>query len=224
MGVHPTPGFTANAFIWHNGVTTDLGVPPGATATTANAINNRGDACGFAVWPDPATKFFVRRACAWIDGEFIDLGILAPGYSQSIAYDINDAREIVGTCFDGPGPFTSPGWIWRDGVMTSLAELLPDGPVSLIATGSGINNRGQITGEGIFDDPEGDYSVALLLTPALPPHAGDANCDDAVNVNDLLQVIVHWNPAGPVGGNPADLNRDNMIDQLDIVQVIMHWD
>ena len=43
------------------------------------------------------------------------------------------------------------------------------------------------------------------------------------NVNDLLAVIVNWNPQGPVGGNGADLNRDNKIDPLDLIEVLLHW-
>jgi len=216
MGVHPTPGFTSNAFIWHNGATTDLGIPQGAFATTANAINNLGDACGFAIWPCVECKLPIRRPCAWINDQFIDLGTL-PGLVGGVAFDINDAREIVGYCLgDDIKPF-----IWRNGVMHDLNDLVPDG-TPLLGIARAINNSGQITGQGHVGPPNA-HSIAFLLTPALPQHAGDVNCDATINVNDLLQVIVNWNPPGPVGGNPADLNRDNKIDQLDIIEVVLNW-
>lgn len=215
MGIHPVPTFGATPFVWQAGKTTPLPLPAYALNASgeATALNDLGDACGyFFVGADP----WIRRACAWISGQFVDLGVF-PGQVISYALDINDAREIVGYCQPSfQGPLTA--FIWRNGVMTNLNTITqPGSPFMRVA--HAINNTGQITGEGI--GPEN--LVALLLTPAPPAHAGDTNCDNHVNVDDLLSVILSWNPQGPVGGNPADLNRDNRINVDDLLAVLLHW-
>ena len=223
MGHDPYPIWGATPFIWQDGTTNILPLPSVAAndSGTALAINNLGDACGF-YYIENASKAvpYLRRGCAWIGGQVIDLGTL-PGCNETHPLDMNDAREIVGYCEPaGSGP--NVPFLWRNGVMYDLRTLTPPppiGPTMYIA--AGINNKGQITGYGEVPLPVG-HGVAFLLTPALPATPGDTNCDSIINVVDLLAVIMHWSP-GPVGGDPADLNRDNRIDVNDLLQVIMHW-
>jgi probable HAF family extracellular repeat protein len=205
-------------FIWHNGNTSILPLPPYAVSRTgvAAAINNHGDACGYFFIDDPASKGFLRRGCAWIAGEFIDLGVL-PGGQVSAATDINDAREIVGHCIVKG---FHHAFIWRDGAMMDLADLVPPGNV-IPQDARAINNLGQIAGgAALLPDNDG---VAFRLTPALPAIPGNTNCDDQVNADDLINVILHWNADGPVGGRPADVNRDNRIDMDDLLGVLLNW-
>jgi probable HAF family extracellular repeat protein len=218
MGIDPYPRFGASPFIWHNGKTTTLPLPSYAAANsgTATALNNRGDACGYVFVTHPQTEF-VERACAWIEGQCIDLGVL-PGYDASIALDINDAREVVGYCTDG-GPIMA--FIWRDGVMTRLADLVPPGMLTP-QIANAINNTGQIAGGAILPPPAND-NVAFRLTPALPATPGDTDCSGTVDIDDLLEVIGHWDSAGPVGGRPADVNRDNRIDIEDLLLVLSNF-
>jgi hypothetical protein len=84
-----------------------------------------------------------------------------------------------------------------------------------------LNNSGQIAGGGRSLDGDG---VAIRLTPALPAIPGYTNCDELVNVDDLINVILQWDAEGPVGGRPADANRDNRIDVDDLIEVIMNFD
>ena len=220
---YPDPNWGgATPFIWHNGVTTSLPIPipPGAGSGEAIRLNNLGDACGifYVSNPSGAEPPFVRRACAWFGGQFVDLGML-PTATQAYANDINDAGEIVGYCETPTGliPF-----IWRGGVMTDLRTFNAVAPPSLgLKIAYGINNKGQITGRGSSYGP-GGHGVAFLLTPALPQTPGDVNCDGHANVTDLIAVITNWSP-GPVGGNPADVNRDNRIDVGDLLAVVTHW-
>ncbi len=216
MGIYPLPDEGSTPFIWSAGVTTSLQLPPYAIGDTgaANALNNRGDACGYFFMA--TAPVLLRRACAWIDGQFIDLGVL-PGCNRSFALDINDAREVVGYCAAAQGGQII-AFVWRDGVMRSLGSLTGQ-PDYVFKLGRAINNRGQIAGEGY-----GPLSTAaFIVTPSPPATPGDTNCDSLINVTDLLTVITNWNPPGPVGGNPADLNRDNCIDVNDLLQVIQHW-
>jgi probable HAF family extracellular repeat protein len=213
MGQQPNQ----RGFLSQNGMTTVLQVPPGAVneSGAAASVNNGGDACGYYFILDPVSGQYRRRGCAWIDGEVIDLGTL-PGFPEVDPHSINDAREIVGDALVENG---GTGFLWRDGVMHDLNDLVPPGSPTLFGA-RGINNRGQITGEA---EEASGRGVAYRLTPALPAHPGDTNCDARVDVNDLLAVIAHWNPQGPVGGEGADLNRDNRIDAADLAEVIMHW-
>jgi probable HAF family extracellular repeat protein len=223
MGLSQSPQFGGSSpFLWQDGKTTTLPLPPSAIGNTGSAvaINNRGDAVGifFVANSDPP---IVPRACAWIDGQCIDLGTL-PGFTRCRVQDINDAREIVGYCQTNDNEFAP--FIWRDGVMTDLRSLAQPTPVgTTLRYAYAINDSGQITGEGHDFLPVGDHLVAFLLTPALPENPGDVNCDAAVGVADLLQVIIHWNPSGPVGGRVADLNRDNRINHLDLLEVVANW-
>ena len=113
------------------------------------------------------------------------------------------------------------GFIWRDGELMNLAHFVPaDGAVPNVP--SAINNLGQIAGGGSVSVPQ-PQGVAFRLTPALPSIPGNTNCDETVNVDDLVNVILQWNPQGPVGGRPADVNRDNRIDAGDLLDVIVGW-
>lgn len=219
MGVAVLPGWTATPYIWRNGKTEALWIPTDAGEVTA--LNSRGDACGIYVNHNRVGEPWFRRGCAWIDGQFVDLGMPA-GAFELLALDINNAREIVGFYMFMQGTQTaSKPFIWRDGVMSDLTTMVaPDSPRMIDARA--INDKGQIAGEAI---PIGEgYGVAFRLTPALPETPGDSNCDGQVNTDDLINVVGGWNPQGPVGGGAiADLNRDNRIDALDLFEVIEHW-
>jgi hypothetical protein len=157
----------------------------------------------------------------------IDLGTL-PGYLQSRALDLNDAREIVGYC-DNP-PLRGNGrkaFRWRNGVMTSLQDVLaPDSPQYPVWYAYGINDNGQIAATV---KPPGMSEQAALLTP-VPPNPGDTNCDWSVNVDDLLNVINGWGKyplagtgAPSAGPGSPDLNVDGTVNIDDLLIVLQMW-
>lgn len=122
-------GTQQRAFLATNGVTTDLGVLPGATASWANGLNNNGDVVGYSF-----TSGGQQRAVLWRNGNIVDLGVLA-GQSSSIANDINDLGQIVGTSGDRL-------FLWENGVMRDLGKYSEETFVRARA----INNRGEIIG------------------------------------------------------------------------------
>jgi probable HAF family extracellular repeat protein len=71
--------------MWEDGQIIDLGELPGATFTTAWAINDRGQVVGTSG----------TRAFLWEKGRMIDIGTL-PGIIQSAALAINNRGQIVG--------------------------------------------------------------------------------------------------------------------------------
>jgi probable HAF family extracellular repeat protein len=79
-----------HAFFWQEGVMKDLGTLPGDSASSANNLNNEGQAVGQG-----------SRAIIWRDGVAIDLNSLVPGPPFSPLYllsanAINDHGEVVG--------------------------------------------------------------------------------------------------------------------------------
>jgi probable HAF family extracellular repeat protein len=86
------PVSTSHAFLWQNGVMTDLGTLPGDAQSFGLGINNRGQIVGG----------FISRAYIWQNGVMTDLNTLVPGPPFSPLYllaaeSINDRGEITGT-------------------------------------------------------------------------------------------------------------------------------
>ncbi|MHC5004387.1 MAG: CHRD domain-containing protein [Planctomycetota bacterium] len=69
---------------------------------------------------------------------------------------------------------------------------------------TGANPGGEIRGQIVF--------------PA-PPCLGDVNCDGAIDVDDLVEVILQWGTDDPA----ADVNGDGTVDVDDLVAVILGW-
>ena len=214
----PEPVFDAHAFIYDiaTGTTVDVGTPlPDTSNATATGISADGETiCGWSYIRTPCYPDCVlgRKSFVWSKGVAEDLGVL-PGFQRTFAYDVNDSGNVVGFCDLGAVAF-----VWHDGVMTALNDLIPaDAQLDIIDAHS-INNAGQIAGYAIVTDGSSDV-VGVRLTP-MPSMPGDYNCDRIVNTADLLGVINHWNITG---NNPADFNHDGTVNALDLMIVIQNW-
>ena len=223
MGVGPGGSFYAEGFSWIDGVTTALGVPFGATNSQATAVNNYGLICGIYAYPNP-NGGFIRRGVLWSKRGATDLGVL-PNFLRTNAFDINDAGDIVGHC-DNPPPLNNlRAFIWHDGAIMSLQDLLaPEWSAFHIRYARAINSQGEIAVE--VSGP-GAPARAALLTP-VPPKVGDTNCDWVVNVDDLLNVINAWGPYAGGGGPPGgpgspDLDANGVVNVDDLLMVINNW-
>ena len=84
--LNPDCFFLSHAFLWQNGVLTDLGTLPGGNDSSANVINARGWIAGGSTTGeiDPLTGGPIFHAVLWKDGEIIDLGTLGAVVSTSI--------------------------------------------------------------------------------------------------------------------------------------------
>jgi probable HAF family extracellular repeat protein len=89
-----------------------------------------------------------------------DLGTLGGTYSAAQA--INASGTVIGQSYL-PGDTGIDPFIYSNGTMTDLMTLLPPGAGVTNVTVLGINNRGQIVGQGV--DSNGNFR-ALLLTPS----------------------------------------------------------
>jgi probable HAF family extracellular repeat protein len=151
-----------HAVMWENGKPMHLGNLGGIAWNTSMALNERGDVVGFSNVSKEDGATFNARAFLWTRGHGIrDLGTL-PGDSLSQALGINEKRQIVGiSCTAG---FAScRAFLWEDGVMMDLNDLVADDYADHLYTANDINDLGQITGYTVKAGTED--SLAFLASP-----------------------------------------------------------
>jgi probable HAF family extracellular repeat protein len=150
-----------HAFVWEDGVMTDLGVLPDEEESAAYDINENGQICGASShtlnqYPFPTYV----TACVWDGDEIIEIGKL-PGYTRNnAAGGINDQGQVVGYSSDnGNNPHA---FIWEDGELTDLNSLLPSGSGWELKSAADINEEGKIVGYGKYNGETHGY---LLIPP-----------------------------------------------------------
>jgi probable HAF family extracellular repeat protein len=199
---------TSYAFVYKNGLTTDLPVSSSAIGpAAAMGINNRGDIVGFS-GIGPEHPFLYSH------GLIQDLGTL--GGSNGEANAINDLGEIVGSS-ETTSNAEIHAFLYRQGQMTDLGTLkgglsYPNTNVStrafppIVSEAYAINNWGMIVG------------IATAANGA--PHAFVYNDGKMTDLNDLVK-LTHTN--GPPGF--LELNGANGInDSGQIVGAGRYWD
>lgn len=142
------------AFLLSNGKARSIGLLPGGYFCRAKAINNRGLITGEADTTHRTPHIFL-----YSDGIMHDMGTL-PGYTSSVGEAINNRAEIVG-CTDPDGAIRRIAFICRKGKATDLNHLLSRKDGWILEDATGINDRGQIVGNGIHHGKP----AAFLLTP-----------------------------------------------------------
>lgn len=158
-------GNKADAFIYSNGVFTDLGSLSPIWGSEGIAINDAGQVAG------NAPTVTGTHAFLYTDGHMVDIGVLGPDDSTSIAKGINNAGDVVGFS-DGWGGANLHAFVYSNGVLIDLNSLLPPDSGWVLTTATGINDRGQIIGTGMFNGQgnygfllDTDFSTAATATP-----------------------------------------------------------
>ncbi|HZZ43732.1 MAG TPA: hypothetical protein VFE58_12405 [Tepidisphaeraceae bacterium] len=160
-------GYNYHAFVYVDGTMTDLGTL-GGEISSASAINNAGQIVGKASLGVLATYFnshsslSIDEAHAFLysSGTMTDLGTLG-GY-QSQADAINNLGQIVGESDITPGSYAEHAFLYFDGTMIDLNSLIDPATGWVLNEATGINDRGQIIGNGMYDGQQ----EAFLLTPS----------------------------------------------------------
>jgi probable HAF family extracellular repeat protein len=83
-------------------------------------------------------------------------------HTNSVAYGINDSGQVVGSSGNSRG--TSTAFLYSDGKMIDLNNLLPANSGWFLAEARKINNRGQIVGIGVINGE----NRAFLMAPIAP--------------------------------------------------------
>ena len=130
-----------HAFLWENGVITDLG-HLGGGQSQAFGINSSGDAVGYSrVTPYPGGR---TRAVVWKAGVIKELPMLPGGTGDAMARRINDAGVIVGQSPNAAGETHAVRWLPSPGEPSGYRiEDLGLG----FSVARAINNNGEIVGE-----------------------------------------------------------------------------
>jgi hypothetical protein len=127
---------------------------PGALATYANKINDRGQVVGSANRDFPRVGF---PEAPGTFGYLLERGrftkIRVPGAVQTQALGINNRRQVVGEYVDQAGVFH--GYRWEKGRLTTF-----DGPLGTGASITDINDRGDMVGAYVVPD-DSELGVAV---------------------------------------------------------------
>jgi probable HAF family extracellular repeat protein len=128
----------------------------GGLNSHATAINNSGEVVGHA-----SLASGYEHAFSAVGAIMTDLGTLG---GSSYAYGINDSSTIVG--YSWPANSDNPhAFVYLNGIMMDLNSLVPSGAGWQLLEAYGINNAGQIVGEGLLNG----QSHAFRLDPASVP-------------------------------------------------------
>lgn len=148
-----------DAFLYSNGKMLDLG-NLGMVGSEGTAINATGQVTGWSrVNANGDTHAFL-----YANGTMHDLGTLGGTYSE--AYDINEAGQVVGfSSLSGTEGPTDRAFLYSNGTMQNLNSLIDPNSGWVLHAAMGINDAGQIVGNGLL---QGEGERAFLLTPTTP--------------------------------------------------------
>ena len=145
------------AVVWVDGAPTTLPDLGGVAWNTPAAINSHGDMAGFA--NTAGGSGLSAHAVFWPrEGGIVDLKVL-DGDAISLAFGVNAQRQVVGQSIGD----VSRAFLWQDGVLTDLNDVVEDGSPFLIFAND-INDHGEIAGQGC-DDCASGATFAVRLVP-----------------------------------------------------------
>jgi probable HAF family extracellular repeat protein len=192
------------AFLVQDGVATSLS----DLTSEAASINSFGDIAGGAYFDSP-----FERPVLFVEGDVIDLGLL-PGATAGTAAAINDAGVVVGFCKITNN--ISHAFIYADGAMTDLNDLIPADSEWTIEEANDINLDGTIVAAARNSQGK---KHAVLLTPVTECDA-DLDGDASVHGADLGALLSAW---GECAACPADLTGDGLVDGADLGVLLAAW-
>ncbi len=133
--------FESHAFFYADGTMVDIGTL-GGTDSEATAINDFDQMVGYSKinGEEPTWDAFL-----FTDGGMIDIENL--GGTSSFTTAINNNGQVVGYG-QLPDGFTNHAFLYADGALTDLNDLLPNGSGWVLGEALGINDSGQIVGIG----------------------------------------------------------------------------
>jgi probable HAF family extracellular repeat protein len=171
-GIANTANGDADGFLYHDRKMIDLGVLPGGNYSSGVGINDSLQITGTSGILDAANV----HGFLWDKGKMTDLGVLPTGNSSQ-GIGINAWGEVVGGSdifipsqvdFGPPGTYISHGFLYSNGQLQDLNDLIPANSGWVLGAASGINDRGEIVGTGTINGETHGYLLKL-------------NCNDSKN-------------------------------------------
>lgn len=172
------PGISQQAVRWRDHRVEPLGPRPAGRGSAAFAINDLNESSGWIQILDPNDGRARQRAVAWTGEEsprMLDLGALGGTAAESVAFDINNARQVVGTSDTASGH--RHAFKWDRGQLMDLGALAGETDSEAFA----INERGEIAGT----------SLKRQCGPCLP-RATLWRDGHAIDLNTLLPENSGW--------------------------------
>jgi probable HAF family extracellular repeat protein len=186
--------FVGHAFLWEDGVMTDLGTLAPDVGSVAEAINRHGESVG------SVGSGFNCRPVIWLPEPRYGLpaGInalpLTGSFDEGNAFDINDRGEVVGFLTAGcdtPGILDHP-YLWLPapayGLPAGPHDLMPGAPSGVFALAEAINELGEIVGWSSDLGPNEPFLWRDGAFEPLPLPPGIVSAS-ALDINDLGQVV-----------------------------------
>ena len=194
----PNDSCIRTAFISNGNQIKSLGyLDDGNRYSHATSINNLDQVVGYSFANDKNDK----EAFFYDNGKMKSLGLL-PGYNDSHAMDINDLGQIVGTLQINNVYTDNTGFIYQNGQMLNLNNLIPENSGWTLDKPKAINNKGQIVGFGTYNNIS---DVAFLLNPITTASESKITVGNITTFGDtvLLQgeeIILNRNAITTNGG------------------------
>lgn len=156
----------------------------GGNYSVANGINNNGQVVGFSYIPDPSTGYS-RQSAFLYDGTIgmQSIGTLGGYYHMSVANDINDNGQVVGSSYNTHGDLRA--FVYDP--TTGMKEIVSTGTSSEAYS---INNSGQVAGYdsiGLADGKWHAYVYDPIAGVQFLFHSGEIE-SAAYGINDSGQV------------------------------------
>jgi probable HAF family extracellular repeat protein len=148
-----------DAFLYSSGTMLNLGTLPGDTTSYGWAINNLGQVTGQSSGPGGVSGFIYDPGT----GLMTALGSL-PGTGYQRPEGINDSGEVVG--YANYLVTGSAAFLYSDGTMYNLDDLLADGTGWNLTEAIAINDSGEILAYGTYN---GVGQEVILTESSVPP-------------------------------------------------------
>ena len=171
---------------------------PGATATLAWGINNRGDVVGLYTLPDKTNHGFL-----WSGGRLTSIDF--PGATNTDTYGINSQGDIVGDyTLDG----AMHGFVYTQGRYVTVD--IPGAAVTALAA---INNSGEIVGAYNLAVNDGMARTAIIKGDVIRKYDyPNATSTLGNGINDAGDLVANYTIAGVTHGFMRSNGANTTID------------